>query len=1362
MDSAQRAPLSFAQQEAWLQAELAADLPVGNQPVTIHRRGPLDAGALEGALADLVRRHETWRTTFRIEDGAPVQVVNEPTAIRLLVVDLRGSHQSEREALALATADAERPFDRARGPLYRARLVRLADDVHGLYLTLHAAIADGASIHRRLLPELAALYAARVEGRPPPPGPPLQQRDVAVRQREWARTSAAERQLEYWRRQLAGPPPILEPSADRARPPVRGFRGARLPVAFDRRLSGALHAAAREVGVSVFVVLLAGFAALLHRYTGEDDVVVGSLAAGRTSPELQALFGCLANPLALRIDLAGDPSFRALLRRVDDVARDGCAHGDVPFEHVVKAVQPIRDRGRSPLFSHVLTFEPPGAPAPPGWEISGPDVDPGTADFDLHLDLYERRDAIVGRLGYRTDLFEPATIVRLEAHYRRMLEGAAADLDRPVSRLPLLDERERHQMVVEWNRTARPYPAGATVHELVERHAARAPERVAVVAGDTALTYRELNRRADVLAARLRALGVAPGAIVGVAMERSPEVIVGYLAALKAGAAYLPLSVNDPPERLAFIVTDAGAAVVLTRRGAAAAAPVEAVPVVEVGDEPFEAAGVPAAGVRVTPDDPVYVMYTSGSTGRPKGVAVPHRGIVRLLFNQDRYVRLGPDDVILQSTALSFDVSAFEIWGALVHGARLVLYPAAVPTVREIREAIRRHGVTTMWLTPAVFNMVIDEDPETLAPLRQLDLGGEALSVSHVARAASALRTTQLINGYGPTECSVAATAYLISPPVDPAAASIPIGPPIANTTAYVLDRHLSPVPVGVPGELYLGGPGVARGYVNRPEETAARFIEDPFRTDPGARLYRTGDRARWRPDGTLEYLGRLDAQVKIRGLRIELGEIETVLNRHPAVREAAVVVREDPAGKRLVAYVVAAGVGPDELREHVRRTLPVYMVPASFVALDALPLTPNGKLDRRVLTALVEAPIREGAAAAAPPAGSLEAQLIELWQQLLGARALGVSDDFFELGGDSLTAARMLQQVGDLTGCALPLTALYESPTIAGLARVLSEHGERSLDVAAPALVLNQGGDRTPLFLFHGMLTGGAFYALRLARRLGPRQPIHVIHPFTGGSSPIPSTIEAMVDAHLDVVRGLQPRGPYRLAGYCNGGLVAYETARRLRDAGEAVELLALIAAAPVTRLRRTGLLLRRVAGLTGLPPQRVAEPLARLRSFLEAVAERPPRQWLAFVARTAVGLARRAVRWRPRSTSELDEGLDVMALYHRVFMRFFPAHYPGEIVLLWPEREGWGPATAAADAWRRLVPVVTLHVLPGDHLGVLHEHLDVVAGHLNPYLVDGDGRPGRPMAGAAAAVPLALPLLLLDVAEVLWRASELSICVA
>ena len=1352
----QPTPLSFAQQDVWLHARLAGDLPVGNQSITIRRRGPLNLAALEAALGDLVRRHETWRTTFQLDQGQPVQVVGAPPTITLPILDLGGTAHAKRRARALAAADAARPFDLGRGPLYRARLFRLGDGDHRLDMTVHRAIADRTSIHRLLLAELAALYTTRVAGGAEPPAPTVQYRDFAARQGAWAETPAAARQLADWRRRLAGPPPILELFADRARPPVRGFRGARHVLALDPRLTRALRAAARETGVSLEVVLLAAFIGLLHRHTGEDDVVVGTLATGRRSPDLQALLGCFENPLALRVDLGGDPSFRTLVDRVQAVVQAAATHADVPFAHVVNVVQPIRDRARAPLFSYAFTFEPLGLPPPSGWELSHLEIDPGTADLDLHLDLHEQADAIVGALTYRTDLFEAPTIARIAAQLRRLLEAAATGLDGAMSGLRLLDEREGRQVIVEWNRTARPYPAEATVHGLVERQAARAPDRIAIVAGDTSLTYGELDARAEGLAARLRANGVGPGLVVGVAMERSPEVIVGYLAVLKAGGAYLPLSINDPPERMAFMVSDTGAAAVLTRSGAPV--PIEGLPVIEVGHE-RDAGGAGAGGGSVTPDDLIYVMYTSGSSGRPKGVAVPHRGIVRLLFAQDGYTRLGADEVILQSTALSFDVSAFEIWGALVHGARLVLYPSAIPTARELREVIRRHGVTTMWLTPSVFNMVVDEDPECLAPLRQLDLGGEALSVSHVARAARALPSTRLINGYGPTECSVAATGYVVPRPVDPAAASIPIGEPIGNTTAYVLDRHLRPVPIGVPGELCLGGPGLARGYVNRPEETAARFVAHPFDPTPGARIYRTGDLARWRPAGALEYLGRLDAQVKIRGLRIEPGEIETVLGRHPGVREAAVIARGEGHAKRLVAYVVArsgASARPEELREHVRRALPQYMVPASFVALDALPLTANGKLDRRALAATEEASAPPAPTSVAARPGSLEAQLIDLWQALLGVRRLGVEDDFFELGGDSLTAARMIQQVGDLTGCTLPLAALYDSPTVEQLAAVLRRGGAGTLDVTSPGLTLNRGGDRPPLILFHGILTGGAFYTLRLARRLGPRQPVHVVHPFTGITAPVPSTIEAMVDEHLRVVRELQPRGPYRLLGYCNGGLVAYEVARRLREAGDAVELLALIAAAPVTPLAGTGRWLRRLAGLAGLRPEPAAEPVARLRSFVEALTALPPRRRPAFVASKSLELARRAAR-RGAHPGTGSLALGVMDLYHRIVMRYFPQPYPGPVVLLWPELEPWGPAAAAAAAWRCLVPSVRVHVVPGDHLAVVHEHLDRLVAQLAPYLDDDAGVATAKRLGALAA-----PAIFLELLDVLERASELSTCLA
>jgi amino acid adenylation domain-containing protein len=1346
--------LSFAQQEAWLHARLAGDVPAGNETVAFGCPYDLDVAALQVAFADLLRRHAAWRTSVGVHDGRPVAVVAAPGPVNLPEIDLRGAPDADAEARALARADAVRPFDLEHGPLYRTLLTRL-EEGHRLYLTVHRTIADRVALDRLFLFELAALYAARTTGSAPPPEPALQYADFAAREHAWLETAGAEPPLDRWRRRLAGPPATLEPFADRARSPLRGFRGARHPLTLGRGLTAGLRAAARAAGGDLFAALLASFAALLHRYTGEDDVVVGTLADGRTAPALRGLLGCFDNPLALRLDLGDDPSFRVLLARARDVIGDALADRDVPFVRVVEAVQPVRDRARHPLFAHVLTLQAHGPAPPTGWTWLPADLDSGAAIFDLHLDLREGSDDVTGHVVYRTDLFEPATIARLATHVRRLLEAALAAPDAPLSRLSLLDAHERRRVVVEWNRTAHPYP-DATVHALVERQAARAPTRVALVAGDRTLAYGELNRRADALAARLRAAGVRRGTVAGVAMERSPEAIVAYLAALKAGAAYLPLSVNDPPERMAFVVADAAAAVVLVRAGTPA--PDVGAPVVEVNGADEPAAPVTAAAASdVTPDDLVYVMYTSGSTGRPKGVAVTHRGIVRLLFGREGYTRLGPDEVIAQSTALSFDVAAFEIWGALGHGGRLVLYPSVIPTARELYQVIRRHGVTTMWLTPSIFNLVIEEDPEALAPLRQLDLGGEALSVPHTARAAELLPSTTLYNGYGPTECAVTATGYRIARPVDPTAASIPIGPPIANTTAYVLDRHLQPVPVGVPGELYLGGPGVARGYVNRPEETAARFIADPFAPEPGARLYRTGDLARWRPDGALEYLGRLDSQVKIRGLRIELGEIEAVLAREPSVREAAVVVHGDGAARRLVAYVVGRAdgrPGVEALRDHARRLLPAYMVPTAFVPVGALPLTPNGKLDRRALAALGEPPVRAAQPSVAVPAGSLEGQLIDLWQDVLGEPSIGPDDDFFELGGDSLTAARMIQQVGELTGSAVPLGALYECPTVAGLARRLRE-GTLVPGAGAPAVTLNRGGDRPPLVLFHGMLTGGAFYALRLARHLGPRQPVHVVPPFTGAGRPVPPTIEAMAAAQLDVVRALQPRGPYRLAGYCNGGLVAYEVARYLSAAGETVELVALIAAAPVTPLARTGRILRAAASLTGLPPEPIAEPLARVRSLVEALGELPRRRRLAFVA----------AKWRlltRRAPGDDATPPDVMDVYHRVVMRYFPRPAPSPVVVFWPEQEPWGPASAAAAAWRRLVPAVDVHVVPGDHLAVVHDHLDVLVERLVPYLETPVPVSQPVPLTVGERLRLSLPPFVVDLAETMERACEMSLCLA
>jgi aspartate racemase len=1145
----------------------------------------------------------------------------------------------------------------------------------------------------------------------------LQYADYAVWQRGRLGEGGSAAHLDYWRARLGGAP-LAELPADRTRPPAMTFRGRAQPLALPAALAEDLRTVSRAGGVTLFATALAGFLILLHRHTGEDDLVVGTVTAGRKRPELEGLLGYFLNPVALRVDLGGDPTVRTLLQRVHAATLEALDHDDVPFEQVVSAVRAPRDPGRHPLFSVQFAMEPPMPRIPDGWELSQLDVDVGTSKFDLYVELDDRPAGLIGRMTYRTDLFEPATIARLARQYRAVLEAIVADPDRRVSALPLLDAAERETILVRWNATARPYPGDARVEALFARQVERAPAAVAVVSGTTSLTYADLAARARAFADRLVRLGVGPGDLVAVAMDRSPEVIVAFLAALGAGAAYLPLDPRDPPDRLAFMLADAGARLVVTDRAPLEALAGAGVPVLALNGDGGEPAAALPPPARRLPDGVLYVMYTSGSTGRPKGVVVPHRGIARLVFGQD-FVRFGPDETWLQVTALTFDVSALEIWGALLHGGRLVLYPGRVPTARGLEEVIARHGVTTAWLTGSVFNAVVDEDATSLGPLRQLLVGGEALSVPHVARAAAALPATRLVNGYGPTECSVLACCHPIPRPVDAAASSIPIGPPLANTEAYVLDRYGEPVPPGVPGELHLGGPGLALGYLGRPELTAERFIPHPFR--PDARLYRTGDLVRWRPGGTLDYLGRVDAQVKIRGVRIEPGEVEAALLRHPGIKEVAVVAREDGGDRRLVAYVVprrGAAPEPEALRDLARRALPASMVPSAVVALDALPLTASGKLDRRAL------PAPEAARAARerlhePPRGPLETTLARLWEDLLGVEAVGATDNFFALGGHSLLAARMVQQLADLTGVDLPLPALYTHPTPRTLAELL--RGPDLSRFRSPALTLNRDGAGAALVVLHGVLTGGGFYCLALARRLGPEHPLHVVHPCDGEAAPLPETIEAMAEAHLPALRRLQPHGPYRFFGYCNGGLVAYELARRLRAAGEEVPLVAVIGPPPVARFTAAAALAAAIGPRLGASRQACLEPIARARSLAYALSLLPPRRRAAFALGKALhrGAAAPVLpEWMHRREPMTDAVVRLMERYYRVIMRYFPRPYPGRVVVLVPRDE---PLRATADrtqGWGRLAASVDVHEVPGDHHTVVREHADVIADRLRPYL--------------------------------------------
>jgi amino acid adenylation domain-containing protein len=1084
-----RLPLSSAQERLWFIDRMEPGSAVYNIPVAWRLAGALDVDALERALGEIVRRHEALRTTFAEADGAPVQVIAPFGGFALPVEDLSGLSEADREAAVgqHAGEEARRPFDLAAGPLFRAALLRLGAEEHVLLLSVHHIVADGWSMGV-LYRELSALYGAyRAGGESPLPELGVQYADYAVWQREHGEGEALERHLAYWRERLAGVPELLELPTDHPRPAAQTFRGAHEQVELPLALLEGLDALGRSEGATLNMTLLAAFQVLLSRYSGSEDVVVGTPAAGRTRKETEPLIGFFVNTLVLRTDLSGDPSFRDVLRRVREATLGAHEHQEVPFERLVAALRPERSMSHSPLFQVMFALQNAvdrGVELP-GLEASPVGAELESAKFDLFLTFRATPRGLRARLNYSTDLFERGTAERMLGHLARVLEQVAADADVPLSRVELLGEAERARLLALGEGAAPEFPR-ATVDALFAQAAAAAPQAVALAWQGGEMTYAELDRRANRLAHHLRRAGVAAGTRVGVCLERGPEMVVALLAALKAGAAYVPLDPAYPAERLAFMLADTAVPVLVTESALADRLPAHAARVVRVDADAAaiaaEPADAPAAGT--DPEAVAYVMYTSGSTGRPKGVEVPHRAVVRLVRGQD-FVSIRPCDVFLQLAPASFDAATLELWGPLLNGARLAIHPAGQPSVESIGRALAEHGVTVLWLTAGLFHLVVEERIEVLRGVRQLLAGGDVLSVPHVRRVRAELPETVLINGYGPTENTTFTCCHRIEAAPE-AGASVPVGRPIANTYVRVLDAAMRPVPAGVPGELYAGGAGLALGYLNQPELTAAQFVADPFA--PGARLYRTGDRVRWRADGTVEFLGRVDTQVKIRGFRVEPGEVEAVLRAAPGVREAAVVVREDTAGdRRLVAYV-AGEVETDELREHLRGRLPEHMLPGAIVLLDALPLTANGKLDRRALPAPDLASAEERYVAPRTP---VEEVLAGIWAETLRLERVGAEDNFFDLGGHSLLATRVVSRVRELFGVELPLRALFEGPTVAELARAVEDERRRELPVPPPlapagrtgALPLSFAQER--LWLVDQMEGAGALYNVPVARRL-------------------------------------------------------------------------------------------------------------------------------------------------------------------------------------------------------------------------------------------------------------------------------------
>ncbi|MEW6367291.1 MAG: non-ribosomal peptide synthase/polyketide synthase [Acidobacteriota bacterium] len=1059
-----RIPLSFAQERMWFLNQFDPGTSAYNLYRAVRLRGTLDLALLEQCVNEIIDRHEALRTRFIPIDGYPFQVVPPASRLPVPLRDLRDLPEPERDTIVmeLLKEESQRPFDLAGGPLVRVTAFRLGAEDHFLLLTFHHIASDAWSIWG-FIREMSVLYQAHLEGRPSPlPDLSVQYADFALWQREWLRGEALASQVSYWREKLQGAPPLLTLPTTHPRPPMQTFNGSRHTTVLSPALMAALKDLSRRNGATLFMTLLSGFSALLSKYSGQDDVPVGSPIANRNRSEIENLIGFFVNTLVFRTDVSGDPTFTELLSRVRETTMEGYLYQDVPFEKLVEELQPERDLSHPPLFQVMFIMQnvPQTTVELPGLTLDLLEVGSAASKFDLTLSVTEAEEGLYASYEYNTDLFDAAAIERMAGHFRVLLESIANRPESRISELPLMTLPEQERVLVEWNDTGREYRRERCMHELFEEQAARSPEATAIVFQDQALTYGELDARANQVANYLSARGAGPETLVGICIDRSLEMVVGLLGILKSGSAYVPLDPEYPKERLAYMIEDARVGVLLTQERLDSVLPAHAATAVRLdsgwGDVARESTEKPAA--HVDSESLAYVIYTSGSTGRPKGVQIPHRALTNFIESMLVEPGLRREDTLVAVTSLSFDIAALEIYLPLIAGGRVVLASREVATDGErLRDALTRSAGTVMQATPATWRLLVDAGWRAGDGFRAL-CGGEALPESLAVELQK--RCGSVWNMYGPTETTVWSS---IERCTDRKAT---IGRPVANTAMYILDASLHPVPAGVFGELYIGGDGVARGYLNRPELTAEKFMPDQFSGIEGARLYRTGDSARFLADGTIEYGGRIDHQVKVRGFRIELGEIESVLGRHASVANSVVVVREDvPGDKRLAAYVVPrqdAAVVIGELREMLRESLPDYMMPSAFVVMDALPLTPNGKIDRRALPAPDQAAQDAGTTYVAPRTPHEEV-LAGIWAEVLRRERIGVHDDFFDLGGHSLLATQVVSRVRAAFQKELPLRSLFENPTIAGLAARLT--GDQSnLAASIPPLLPMPREGRIPL----------------------------------------------------------------------------------------------------------------------------------------------------------------------------------------------------------------------------------------------------------------------------------------------------------
>jgi amino acid adenylation domain-containing protein len=1290
-------PLAEAQREVWLACQRGPLASAAfNESCTVQFRGEFKIDAMLRALQTVVDRHETLRTTFS-PDGE-TQTSAPQLTIEVPVEDLSAQPTAERERLLLAWQQAEgtRQFDLTRGPLLAARIVNLTREHHALIFTAHHIACDGWS-YDVVLRELGVIYTAYCAGRSHGLSAPMQMSDYQQWESEQQRGAPFAADRVYWLERFKTLPPPLDLPADRARPAQRSHAGARAYTTIPAELYREIAQGGVKLGATPFAMLLAAFKTLLFRLSGEHDFVVGVPAAGQNLAGGADLVGHCVNLLALRSTAEGSETFGDFLRATRSGLFEAFDHQRFNFGQLIRHLPLPRDPSRVPLIGSTFNLNPPLA----GLHYDGlrPEIalNPRAAyQFDLSFNCYEKDGALRVDCDFNTDLFDSTTIQRWLAHYRTLLAAIATAPETPLSKLPLIDDAERGALLQLGRGPANSYPADIALGELFARRAMTQPEALAIIENGQHFTYAEVQQRANQVAHYLLGLGLKPGEFVGLRSEWSARFIWEAVGVLRAGGAYVPVAADEPAERMKLIE--------------------ETCAVLLLAPEVYAAASTASVDLTVDAGSPAYLLFTSGSTGIPKGVVVPHRAVTRLVWNTS-YVEFRADDVVAFASNLNFDAATFEIWGALLLGGALLVTPQEILlSTADLEAHLTQHQVTILFLTTSLFNRTAQAAPAIFRRLRYMVFGGEAANAESVRIVLENGKPEHLVNGYGPTETTTFAICHEVQ---EVSGAFVPIGRPIANTDAFILDAHGEPVPRGVTGEIYVGGPGLALGYHRNSALTAERFLEMEL-----GRLYRTGDLARWLPDGTIEYLGRRDQQIKLRGFRIEPGEIESALKQLPAIHDAAVILREDHGDPQLVAYCVRRKSEPmqpwpSDLAEALRTKLPKFMIPAAFVYLEHLPLTLNGKLDRAALPAL--ALVVPVAQQIVPPTNSLQSQLIEIWEEVLKRQPIGIRDDFFAIGGHSLLAAQVVSLVTARLGHKLPFAEFFANPTIENHASALLR---KQVTVEnAPYVLINPHGTKTPVFFFHGDFIGGGFFCKTLARVIGEDRPFYALHPHGLQGEEVPTTIEAMAAERVRMIREIQPHGPYIIGGYCNGGLISFHAARLLRAADQEVGAL-LMLNADGTNVRFGWM--RRLSGASSAlrgeddsAARRRFVQLSRRYSDHEAIGlyylraavdllKRPPQQQWERIWRKACRVLRRFKK-DGSSHAKHNPSADALAAsfpnqtigdaYSSACHAFIPAIYDGPMTLFWPKDEPPPSRRGAASGWEKVCSRIAVVLVPGHH---------------------------------------------------------------